>query len=320
MDPEKIIQILSHPIPTSLELIRKPLPNFFIKATTLFIWLLISSLPAYSKQPQKNLSGIKPLFWFKADAIPAQQNGNRVSIWQDQSINQHHTHCHNPQQMPTYQHHQFGGEKPHLIFDGKSNRFDLGNHKDINTKRFYKEKTIIIVFKTSYQIERQQVIYEEGGEHRGLNLSIHQGKLYIGGYNILKDDYHTTPWGYLYLSIPLELNTLYIGVLSYNFKQKAFEGYLNGKYLGKIPEVGILYAHPGRIGIGGACETTILYNDEFLFPEKGGMFFDGNLYEILYYDHAMNQSQSLLVQTYLATKYGIELYREINPIEPNDTQ
>ena len=55
---------------------------------------------------------------------------------------------------------------------------------------------------------------------------------------------------------------------------------------------------------------SVLHNYVFSFWYEGGLFFNGGLYEILYYDSALNTSQSAVVQSYLAAKYNIDLYEE----------
>jgi len=257
-------------------------------------------------------SRINPLFWFKVDSLKGYKNGDKIKTWKDQSVNRHDAITFGENSLPVFRYEPILNEnaRPYLEFDGKSRRFVIYNHSDINIKYFYLEKTIIAVFKTSYDIESQQVIYEEGGPVRGLNISIHKGRMFIGGYNFAYDDNDTTPWGYVHLSMPIELNQFYIAVLAFNFNKKAFEGYLNGKYLGKIDKIGILYRHPDGVGIGAVNSDTILYNNIFRFGYGGGHHFNGGIYEILYYDNAFNTSQSSVVQAYLAAKYDIELYED----------
>jgi len=245
------------------------------------------------------------------DSLKGYKNGEKVVAWQDQSVNKHNAQTFGEGTLPVFRYEPDLEKQalPYLEFNGETRRLVIYNHADINIKYHYKEKTIIAVFKTSYDIESQQVIYEEGGGARGLNISIHKGRLYIGGYNFPHED-ETTPWGYVHLSIPIELNQFYIAVLAFNYNKKAFEGYLNGKYLGKIDKIGILYRHPNGIGIGAVNSHSILYNNIFRFGYEGGLHFNGGIYEIIYYDHAFNTSQSSVVQTYLAAKYNIDLYED----------
>lgn len=276
-----------------------------IGKTLLFLSIVWSSVQA---QWNKDISTQKldPVFWFSADNVKDLKSGDRLMRWKDKSVNNHDAHQHEGGRQPTYKHtpkiDTMG--RPYLEFDGKSQFLYILNHSNINTQRYYHEKTAIVVFQTGYDIERRQVIYEEGGTIRGLNISIIDGELHFGSYNLVDED-ETTPWGYAYISTNIEVNRLYIAVLTYDFTNGNVRAHLNGRFLGSIEEIGRLFGHPGGIGIG-ACNNHMVLHDH-VTADSGIYNFQGRLYELLYYDYAFNESQSHLIQSYLSAKYDIDL-------------
>ena len=56
-------------------------------------------------------------------------------------------------------------------------------------------KTLAVTFKTGTNINKQ-MLYEQGGTTRGINLYIEDGQLYLNAWNKANDDNGaTTPWG-----------------------------------------------------------------------------------------------------------------------------
>ncbi|MBI3312907.1 MAG: hypothetical protein HYZ83_01540 [Candidatus Omnitrophica bacterium] len=73
-----------------------------------------------------------------------------------------------------------------LEFDGVDDLKALDNSTDINLG-IHTERTLAIWFRVEDASinTRKQVIYEEGGAGRGLNIYVYDGKLYVGGWNAL---------------------------------------------------------------------------------------------------------------------------------------
>ena len=250
---------------------------------------------------------LHPLFWFRGDVLQGSEEGKAVGFWKDQSVNGHDAIRDEEWQRPVYKKSNDFDDSGFSFLEFKGGHsMRIINHARININDFYKEKTVVVVFRTSNNVESQQVIYEEGGCCRGLNISLHKGRLYFGAYNLVRDDLDSTPWGYIHLNVPIELNQFYVATLVYNYNVKSFDAYLNGRHLGSIEEIGILYRHPGEIGIGAAVDHTVLYNHKNYNNQD--LFFNGGIYELLYYDAALNTSQNAVVQSYLSAKYDIDLY------------
>ena len=70
-----------------------------------------------------------------------------------------------------------------LDFDG-SDYVGIGGHNDINNYSSCAQKTIEAWFRTNNKSSStKQIIYEQGGGTRGLNIYIQSGTLYVGGWN-----------------------------------------------------------------------------------------------------------------------------------------
>lgn len=71
-----------------------------------------------------------------------------------------------------------------LKLDGVDDYLAIANSSDINTA-IHGQRTISLWFKSDdiTIAERKQVLYEEGGSTRGLSIYLHDGKLYVGGWN-----------------------------------------------------------------------------------------------------------------------------------------
>ena len=72
-----------------------------------------------------------------------------------------------------------------LDFDGSNDYIRINNSGDINTGSNHTNKTIEAWFKVDNKniTSRKQTVYEQGGTVRGLNIYVHGGSLYVGGWN-----------------------------------------------------------------------------------------------------------------------------------------
>jgi hypothetical protein len=68
-----------------------------------------------------------------------------------------------------------------LEFHGGSDVLEVGSSKDINTGNIT-EKSISLWFKPT-NVSGRQVLYQQGGTARGLNINIENGSIYAGGWN-----------------------------------------------------------------------------------------------------------------------------------------
>ncbi len=170
-----------------------------------------------------------------------------------------------------------------LVFDGVDDFATIENSDEINTE-LHEERTIHIEF-TPNDVTTRQVIYEEGGGVRGLNIFIENGMLFIGGYNIPE-----TGWNPTFISTPITAGQPLSATLVLDggsgLQPNAFSGFLNGSLIGR--DVGSeLFPHGGGIGIGGVNGDTVLNSG----VTTAGSFFNGSISGIQIYNRALSDAE-----------------------------
>ena len=190
---------------------------------------------------------------------------------------------------------------------------------DLNTEAIttYKQ-TIVFAFRTSENVMSRQVIWEEGGSWRGINIYIYNGELYLGAYDNHWDNDvgsgNVPPFGYNYVKTPIQPNTTY--VISHIFDAPtnntltgSIRGYQNGSYFGTLINggqynggIGGVYQHPNPIGLGAVNEQTF-FETGAVSNSTGLYAFQGRLAEICYYNRLLNDAERIIVENYLGAKY-----------------
>lgn len=104
---------------------------------------------------------------------------------------------------------------------------------------------------------RKQVLYEEGGKVRGLNVYIDEDRLYVGGWNrpdeesgwagtwLSTDKVESDKWHHVAIALDGEANV----------QADALTGYLDGEVFGR-GEGSQLWAHSDNIGLGNVSQGT----------------------------------------------------------------
>jgi len=144
-------------------------------------------------------------------------------------------------------------------FNGTSQGIVVPNHADVNTAASYTAKTIELWFDASGNVTDRQVLYEQGGASRGLNVYVVDGKVYVSGWNLSSDD-ATTPWGGTGASATAVSTDIAAGEKHHvvlvmkgdaSGKDGSITGFLDGRAFGQIYGVGTLFAHsdPNAIGM-----------------------------------------------------------------------
>ncbi len=131
----------------------------------------------------------------------------------------------------------------------------IKNSKDINLG-IHPERTISLWFQIDNAVEgSKQVIYEEGGSARGLNIYVKDDLLYFGGWNspeskwqgswVSTDKASSKGWHHA----ALVLNG------GRSLQSGAFTAYVDGEKVGQM-KGSQLWEHPGSIGIGNVYGDT----------------------------------------------------------------
>ena len=171
---------------------------------------------------------------------------------------------------------------------GNSSGIDIANSSEINNSSQNK-RSIVVNFKADDKDSGRQVIYEEGGGTRGLNIYLDNGQLYVGGWNrtgtdwtgtyLATDNISNNTWNQVILKLDSigNENTVQSG---------AFSAYLNGTKFGE--GVGSkLLKHANGIAIGNIKGNTRFHNG----VSNGDFAFDGNIGDVQIFNRVLNQSE-----------------------------
>ncbi len=170
-----------------------------------------------------------------------------------------------------------------LSFDGSNDYVKINNSSDINTGSHHTQKTIETWFKVNDKsiTNRKQTIYEQGGTVRGLNIYIHGGKLYVGGWN---EPGGESNWQGTWLSTSnIQSGIWHHVALTLNGgnskTNNAFKGYLDGQEFG-YGQGSKLWNHPGDISIGRNKDTKFHSGDYNSYRYFGGYIDEMRLWNI----------------------------------------
>lgn len=179
-----------------------------------------------------------------------------------------------------------------IRFNGSNHFMATADHADINTS-VVSQRTMAFVVKTDSDIQSRQVIYEEGGTVRGINVYIDAGKLRCGFWNDRNDGDDTQ--GYIEVETNIEQNKAY--TIIYNFDYSHFNGrdgadgtvecFVNGSSVGQVDTTSRLHAHSGDIGLGAMNDGSYFHDGA---ASSDDHFFKGVIYEFLMYNSAHNSN------------------------------
>jgi flagellin-like hook-associated protein FlgL len=191
---------------------------------------------------------------------------------------------------------------------GNINGINIGTNGSGGTA----QRTFAISFETGADVTTEQVIYEEGGNVRGLNISVRNGMLVFGGYNLPGGD-PGTQWAYREVTSGIEANTRYTAqlVLDGNIDATGqFRAYLDGTLVDVANGVGILYDHPGGIGIGQINGNAVVNGT--VVNDTPSTDFQGRIDKVVAYNQIFTTDEFDQVTTYLAEGWlpprGVQYY------------
>ena len=187
-----------------------------------------------------------------------------------------------------------------VAFDGTDDGFSLADAVDLNTAVSTAGKTFAIAFTTGSDVAGRQVLYEQGGSVRGVNLYVEDGEVHLGAWNL-----NETDWGPLFVNSALTTNTSYIATLVFDGVAGTVSGTLNGGSIGSLSGASLLHDHSGDIGAGATRDSSYFASgaDGTSGPNH---FFEGTLLEIVAFDHALDVADRQGLETYLTDKWGID--------------
>ncbi|MEM6525013.1 MAG: LamG-like jellyroll fold domain-containing protein, partial [Bacteroidota bacterium] len=216
-------------------------------------------------------------------------SGSSVTTWDSQQGSYSATQSNNSRR-PVLEADGINGQ-PALAFDGSNDYLLLPDQNGFNTGGPFAAKTIAMVFETGSDITSRQMIYEQGGSTRGLNMSIHNGNLYLNGWNVNEDN-----WGPVDIHTPVATNTTYVAVLV--FDASTIFGYVNGNLIGSAAVTGPLYNHGDDGALGGTVGSTKYYDNT-----NSRTYFQGKIAEWYSYNIALGDSDRSALEQTLSSRY-----------------
>jgi hypothetical protein len=246
--------------------------------------------------------------WYKAEQLAILPANSALSSWGNQggnsSLNAFESGNRRPNIVANSS--NFNGFRS-VSFDGSNDLLRINNSSDINTHSGHlSEKSYALVFRSGSDVTTRQVIYEEGGNVRGVNVFIENGTLYFGAYN-LPNDGAGAPWPFQSVSAPIAPNTNYIftGIMAGNSSETGtLEAFLNGVSMGQANNIGLLYAHSGAVALGGVRGDSYFFNNA---ANGNHSYFSGEIAEFMYYTSNINHGERVVLENYLSSKFNVEL-------------
>jgi hypothetical protein len=250
-----------------------------------------------------------------ADALSL-ADGDPVPVWPDASVFNLTVDPSDNARRPTYRATGLNG-RPAVEFDGTDDYLRIEDTDQLNNGgEPYDGRTISIAFQSPSDLTDRQVIYEEGGTVRGINLYVLNGDLISGMWNLEEsDDIETTPWGPHYFragtsehgepTVTLQPDTPYVLTFEYEAAAERIAIYLNGQVIGRTDAtqpVGRFFDHNN--GILGAQANGTIYDDIGADSQSEAYYFQGRIGRVVQHDVALSESQRRLVESVLGDTYG----------------
>ncbi len=262
--------------------------------------------------------------WLDAGSIGA-ADGAPINSWNDESLSaiNNSPFQATPVNQPIYRNDPAESINGEPILRFVPNRFfEVNSSVDINTSSPNLSRTTLLAFRTGADVTTRQMLWEQGGNVRGLNIFIFNNFLWFGGYDLQVDADGAPAWGYVFTRVPISPSTPY--VVSHVFEgdpdgnpatnDGTIYGYLNGELFVSIDPVngvpaspvGSLWSHPNEPGLGAVNGQS--YNE--LGPVNtgaGSQPFLGDMSEFIGYGDILNDAERIIVENYLGAKYFANL-------------
>jgi len=193
----------------------------------------------------------------------------------------------------------------YLEFNGVDQALTVPDHVELNIGTV-NQRNFTAVFETGADITTNQVIYDEGGNVRGMNYYISGGRFYCGFYNLVEDGDGSQP--YTFVSTPISPNTRYIATWVFDYTgptgpDGSLNCFVNDVSIGTTTTTSLLYAHSGDIGLGGYIQTT--YYHTGVTGSGDGGYFGGKIFEFMIVNGAPAPGDVNLIYEYLSDKWSV---------------
>jgi hypothetical protein len=177
-----------------------------------------------------------------------------------------------------------------LQFDGVDDGVTIPDSQFINvTGGPFPNRTIIAVFSCSdVDKPEKQTVFEEGGRTRGLTIYVHEGLVYVGGWNRAEYDWNPGSW----ISAPITSNqwvavALIIRDGTEAVEDDKFEMWMDGKLIGTAPG-GHIHNHSNDNAIGYTLQNNVFHDDD---GSGDGWYFEGMIDEVWILNVALTEAE-----------------------------
>ena len=171
-------------------------------------------------------------------------------------------------------------------FDGVNDFVNIPDSSDINVGGPYSEKTVELWFDAD-SVTPRQVLYEQGGDSRGISVYVEADMLYGLVWNVPSDG-PGTPYGPLVVSAPVTAGEQHHVVLVIDDVGDVMDLYLDGTSVDTVGGVGPLHFHSANIGLGSRNDTArFIDGTEF----GTGRYFDGMIDDVALYNSLLSAGQ-----------------------------
>ncbi|TQD34338.1 LamG-like jellyroll fold domain-containing protein [Haloflavibacter putidus] len=279
------------------------------KTTFLPILLLIFTSFSAHLSAQEGPGGVGTSannpFWFAADQLASASNNTAINSWTNIGGSILNATQNTAGKRPVFLDSQVNA-LPAIAFGG-NDYLEIGDSGLLNDGGPFSKRTFALAITTGGDINTRQVVYEEGGSIRGLNIYIDNGMLYFGGYNLQNSDGSDSPWGYVSASTSITTNTNYILVFRFDgnaAKTGTLSAFVNGVAIGSANNIGQLYNHNNAV-IGAQVADSYYHDGNNSGSEK--FHFTGLISEMAVYAKALNVSERITLENYLSSKYAVAI-------------
>ncbi|MEM6602323.1 MAG: LamG domain-containing protein, partial [Verrucomicrobiota bacterium] len=185
---------------------------------------------------------------------------------------------------------------PALAFDGVDDYLRIPNLEDLNLGGPFDAKTLTLVFQTGSDVTNRQLLYEQGGVTRGLNLFIEAGQLSYSAWNNGEE-----AWGPLTVTTSVAPLNTYVATLVLDAVAGTLTGYLNNQLVCALDGVKPLYAHSDGGGLGNKNSDTLFPDGSRTTGAFGGKVAFWSTYNTLLATAERDQLEQSLMIKYLDT-------------------
>ena len=255
------------------------------------------------------------------------ENKWRVEKWHDHSGNEFHATTDSYWYSPFYFSKVVHGYAA-AGFDGRIVKLNVPSSEKMDLAAAHPQKSILVAFRMAGDIERKQVIYEQGGLDSGISLTVEGGKAYCNSWSsqghtaveaekvLQKKKYKHWYWYYRgekfaedafegiavrSLSGSVKAYHHYVLGLRYDSESGFMDCYLNGSHIGRVAGADRLPSHGDGIGLGSVNGYT-RFSDGSQNSQNSGL--RGFVSELIAFGETISSDDFTVTLSHIAKKYG----------------